>query len=231
MNPRLLLLETSQPVGLVALAAGDQLGAVRRLDETRRHARDLAPTVAELLAAEDWRPRDLDGVVVGSGPGSYTGLRVGMMSAKALAFATGCALLTVPTFDAIARQAPAECGKLHVIADAQQDNIYIQQFERDAGGVMRPLWALLVESERDCLPWLAKDWWVSGPGLRKYRDRLPAYTPVVAEELWSPGPEKLLEIGLERYRRGERDDVLAAEPLYLRPSSAEEQWRRRGKIP
>ena len=53
--------------------------------------------------------------------------------------------------------------------------------------------------------------------------------PVVAEEFWEPGPAALLEIGLERYRRGERDDVLAVEPLYLRPSSAEEQWRRLGK--
>jgi tRNA A37 threonylcarbamoyladenosine modification protein TsaB len=137
----------------------------------------------------------------------------------------------VPTFDVIARQAPAEVNKLHVLADAQQDNIYIQRFERDAGGVMRPLRALLVEPVGDWLPWLATDWWVSGPGLRKHRDRLPADGSVVAEEFWTPGPEKLLEIGLERYRRGERDDVLAAEPLYLRPSSAEEQWRRRGKIP
>src|SRR4051812_21019798 len=88
VGPRLLLLETSQPVALVALADGDALGAVRRLDETRRHARDLAPAVADLLAAAGWRPRDLDGVAVGSGPGSYTGLRVGLMSAKALAFAT-----------------------------------------------------------------------------------------------------------------------------------------------
>src|SRR4051794_9513908 len=167
--------------------------AVRRLDETRRHARDLTPAVAELLAGAGWRPRDLEGVVVGVGPGSYTGLRVGVMSAKALAFATGCALLAVPTFDVIARQAPAEVTKLHVLADAQQDKIYIQRFERDAGGLMKPAVNLVIEPISEWLPWLGPDYWVSGPGLRKYRTKLAATVPVVAEELWLPGPQALLE--------------------------------------
>src|SRR5206468_351809 len=89
-EPRLLILETSSQAGQVALAAGERLLGVRRLDEARRHARDLAPAVRELLVEQGWRPRDLHGVVVSRGPGSYTGLRVGIMSAKALAYATGC---------------------------------------------------------------------------------------------------------------------------------------------
>ena len=227
MGPRLLLLETSQSVALVGLADGDRLGSVRRLDETRRHGRDLAPTVAALLAEAGWRPRDLEGVIVGVGPGSYTGLRVGVMSAKTLAFATGCALLTVPTFEVIARQAPAAVSKLHVLADAQQQNIYLQQFARDSGGLMKPVSPLHIDDFDFWLFGISSEWWVSGPGLRKYRNRFPEKWPVVAEELWLPQADSLWQIGLERYRRGERDDLLAAEPLYLRPSSAEEQWRRR----
>src|SRR5215471_12911522 len=107
MDARLLLLETSGRVGQVALAEGGRLRGVRRLEETRRHARDLAPAVRELLAAQGWRVRDLHGVIVSRGPGSYTGLRVGIMSAKALAYATGCTLLAIDTFAVIAGQAPA----------------------------------------------------------------------------------------------------------------------------
>src|SRR5215210_1225790 len=106
MATRLLILETSHQPGVVALAENDGVRAERCLDEARRHARDLAPAIAALLAAQGWRARELDGVVVSRGPGSYTGLRVGVMSAKTLAYATGCRLLAVDTFAALAVQAP-----------------------------------------------------------------------------------------------------------------------------
>src|SRR5262245_54581541 len=92
-EPRLLILETSGKTGRVALAEGARLGIVRTLDEARRHARDLAPTIAQLCADYGWKVRELDGVVVSLGPGSYTGLRVGIMSAKTLAYASGCIVL------------------------------------------------------------------------------------------------------------------------------------------
>src|SRR5262245_29331387 len=111
-EPRFLILETSGRVGQVALARGAMLLRGRRLDAARRHARGLAPAVAELLQDEGWRPRDLDAVLVSRGPGSYTGLRVGVMSAKALAYATGCRLLAVETFAAITRQSPEAVGRL-----------------------------------------------------------------------------------------------------------------------
>src|SRR5262249_17519821 len=104
--PRLLIVETSGRVAQVALAEGDGLRARPTLDRARHHARDLAPTVARLLEDQKWPPRSLDAVLVSRGPGSYTGLRVGIMSAKALAYATGCALVGVETFAALALQTP-----------------------------------------------------------------------------------------------------------------------------
>src|SRR5439155_14697302 len=120
----LLLSATSGPSGFVAVAEDERLLAVRRLDEARRHARDLAPAVADLLAERGWRPADVSAVLVGRGPGSYTGLRVGLMSAKTFAYAAGCALITLETFAVIAAQAPAEAAPLAVLADAQQDKVY-----------------------------------------------------------------------------------------------------------
>src|SRR5829696_4340229 len=124
-----LLLETSSRGPLAALAEGERVVASRRLDETRRNARDLAPAVAELLAGRGLKARDLGGVIVGLGPGSYTGLRVGVMTAKTLAYAVGCPLVGVPTFHVLARQAGG--GLVEVIADAQKDAIYHQAFRDD----------------------------------------------------------------------------------------------------
>src|SRR2546421_2591709 len=113
---RWLLLETSGRIGQVGVARGAELLAARRLDAARRHARDLVPAVGELFRGQGWRARGLTGVIVGRGPGSYTGLRVGLSAAKALAYATGCALVAVDTFAVIARQADVAADRLEAVA-------------------------------------------------------------------------------------------------------------------
>jgi tRNA threonylcarbamoyladenosine biosynthesis protein TsaB len=222
--PRLLILETSGKAGAVALASGSEILAVQHLDEARRHARDLAPVTASLLAERSWSPRDLAGVVVSLGPGSYTGLRVGVMSARTLAYATGCALIGIGTFAAIACQAPEAVDRLDVIADAQQDKVYAQPFARSAS-VWRPTAPLAV---KPFAAWLAgREARVAGPGLRRWAPHLTDCECLTPEDCWDPRPESLLQLGLARYLAGERDDVYSLEPLYLRPSSAEEQWQAR----
>ncbi len=229
-QPRLLILETSGRIGHVALALGETVQRSRALDEARRHARDLAPAVAELLTAQGWRPRDLDGVLVSRGPGSYTGLRVGIMSAKTLAYATGCVLLALDTFAAIALQAPDEAAGIEVLADAQQDKVYAQRFVRPSSGAgWHPFSPLAIQPFEQWLAQRPEDVWVSGPGLRVYERRLPVGTKIVNSAQWDPHPQTLLQSGLERYLRGERDEVWTLEPLYLRPSAAEEKWQREGK--
>jgi tRNA threonylcarbamoyladenosine biosynthesis protein TsaB len=225
VEPRLLILETSGRVGQVGLAEGETLLAARRLDEARRQARDLAQAVAELLAEVGWKPRDISAVVVSRGPGSYTGLRVGVMSAKAFAYAAGCPVLAIDTFAAIAAQAPPEADPLDVIADAQQQKVYVQRFEHCA-----PASSLTI---RPVAEWLAAAPapWVSGPGLRLHRAGLPANVSAVEEAQWDPRPESLLALALRRWADDERDDPFAVEPLYLRPSSAEEQWKTRPSPP
>ena len=220
--PRLLILETSDRVGEVALAEGPALLTVRTLDEGRRHARDLAPAVAELLRARGWTARDLDAVVVSRGPGSYTGLRVGIISAKVLAYATGCRLLLIDTFAALAAQAPEDIGHIDVLTDAQQERVYVQSFARQ-DGAWRAATALAI---RPFAEWLAArdaSAWVTGPGLRKWLTHLAGVTMVAADRR-EPHAESLLRLGLTRYRAGEADDPWKAEPLYLRPSAAEQQW-------
>src|SRR5207245_2934455 len=129
--------------------------------------------LAELLAQQGWKARELDAVFVSRGPGSYTGLRVGIMSAKTLSYATGCALLGIETFAAVAHQAPVGMARLDVIADAQQGRVYVQSFERTAEETWQAVTALSIQrfdewsSSRDASAG------VSGPGLAVYGSRLP----------------------------------------------------------
>jgi len=226
-EPRLLLLETSGRVGQVGIARGSHLLHVRRLDEARRHARDLAPAVAELLALENWRPRDLQAVIVSLGPGSYTGLRVGIMSAKTLAYATRCALIGVETFEVLAGQAPPEADDVYVLADAQQDHLYVQKWVRTAPGgdwIAASELTILTVSE-----WLARREeaaWLTGPGLRVVGDRLLAESRVVDPAGWEPMAASLMQVGLARYQTRQCADLWTLEPLYARASSAEEKRQR-----
>lgn len=230
MGGRLLILETAGHLGQLALAADGQMLQKHTLDEARRHARDLAPAVGEMLKRQGWQVRDLEGVIVSRGPGSYTGLRVGIMSAKTLAYAAGCALVAVDTFAAIACQAPPEAGLIDVVADAQQDKVYCQRFARSQDGAdLAPAGPLAIRPLAEWLGQLGPTVWVSGPGLRGQESRLPAGQPVVAARLWDPRLESLLAIGWHRFQRGDRDDFWTVEPLYLRPSAAEENWPKKGR--
>ena len=109
---RVLIIETSGKIGQVTAAAEGRILSQRLLPEARRHARDLAARSGELLKEQGWQARDLTAVIVCTGPGSFTGLRVGIASAKALAYATDSDLFGVPAFDAVAVKVPNSSARL-----------------------------------------------------------------------------------------------------------------------
>jgi len=222
-DERLLILETSTRRAVVALACGATLLETHYLEEPRRHARDLAPVSAELLRKHAWKARDLHAVIVTRGPGSYTGLRVGLMAAKTLSYATGCALIALDTFPVVAQQAPSGVVKVDVLGDAQQDKIYVQSFVRN-GSEMQAVDSLRIVSVGEWLSKRESQTWVTGPGVSAKARQLPDGLPLIEEDLRDPRPATLLEMGRRQFESGERADVFAVEPIYLRASAAEEQW-------
>ncbi|HMP01266.1 MAG TPA: tRNA (adenosine(37)-N6)-threonylcarbamoyltransferase complex dimerization subunit type 1 TsaB [Gemmatales bacterium] len=226
---RLLLLETSGTVGRVGVALDAELRAEQPLDEQRRHARDLAPAVQRLLTEQGWRPADLAAVLVSQGPGSYTGLRVGLMSAKTLAYATGCRLIAVPTLAIVADQAAAQTARVEVIADAQQDRVYVQRFQLKADAPPEPVTPLEVLPASAWHARLSADFPLSGPGLERWHERLPSVTALLPSQFWRPGLASLLRLGLAELAANRAADPMTLEPLYARPSSAEEKWNELGR--
>ncbi len=224
MSDPWLLLETSGRGGTVGLASGDAL-TTRVLDPGRRHNRDLVPVMLELLGGACLTPRDLQGVMVSMGPGSFTGLRVGVMSAKVLAYATGCRLVPVPTFAILAEQVEPATGTLDVIADGLQGLVYAQRYV-EAGGRWVAANDLHLTPAATWAATLPGGGAVTGPGVELFDALVPAETTRIAAELRRPGVAKMPAAGWGIPPVG-REKLMALEPLYLRPSSAEEQAARK----
>jgi tRNA threonylcarbamoyladenosine biosynthesis protein TsaB len=218
---RVLVLETASKAGQAALTANRVIIAETRLGQERRRASDLAIVVDRLFRDAGWEPRSLTAVVVGLGPGSYTGLRVGLASAKALTYATGCRFFGIETFAAIALRAPAGAGPVSVIADALQGRLFHRTYHRSEGG-LEPLGPLEVISANE---WRSKLWpgsLVTGPAAGSWEGKLPEGTNVVEAERREPRLSDALNV----VRLGPwatTTNMWTAEPLYLRGSSAEEK--------
>jgi tRNA threonylcarbamoyladenosine biosynthesis protein TsaB len=223
-----LLIETSGREGLVGLAEGAAIIAEKRLDGSRRHVQDLAPVMSNLLIGANWNPTDVYGVAVSLGPGSYTGLRVGVMSAKAFAFATGCRLVGIPTFDILARQSDLPALRLDVIADALKDKLYVQGFaRRGAADKWSTAMELAILPKQVWLSRVTSDVAVSGPGVPLIEKSLPNAIRVADPARRKPALQALLDLAEITDQHADRRVTLTTEPIYLRPSSAEEQWAER----
>lgn len=218
MSDAQLIIDGSGRVGQVGLAVGNILVQSAALDDTRRHARDLGTTISRLLKLERLLPSQIRRVVVSIGPGGYTGLRVGITTAKIFAYATGCELVAVPTFHAIVQDAAPEPGGWVVLADALQGNVYVQEFDADR----RPCGPLRIElleqmkfETRTAL----------GPGVAVHVSKL--VNVKCGSSTW-PSLDATLIVA-QHLSPISRDELFALEPLYLRGSSAEELAKQRAK--
>jgi tRNA threonylcarbamoyladenosine biosynthesis protein TsaB len=223
-----LFLETSGRAGTVGVAIDGAVVVFRSLDGAKRHNRDLIPMCGELLAEAGFAPKQLAGVMVGIGPGSYTGLRVGLTAAKGFALATGCAFVAVPTYHTLAAQAPAEWRSGDVIGDALQGTIYRQRFGPVSDtGLRQPTGELEIVNFEEWEAALSPEVGVTGPGAEQFRAKLDGH-PVAATADCHPRAETVLRVG-RTLPPLSRPEWFAAEPLYLRGSSAEEKAKREGK--
>lgn len=224
---KVLLLETSGSSGIVALGFGTTIVAHRVLEIAKRHVSDMAPAIAEMLKECGWEAKNLDAIATGIGPGSYTGLRIGLMSARTLAMMTGARLLGISTFEILAQHC-LEVGhaKVEIIADAQQDKIYAQSFENNNSNPISTSELKIVSAAE----WIANrdiSFAIAGPGVTKVQPLTPAKEGMVVEQSGNINKESFLALALKKLFSHHSDDPLSLQPLYLRRSSAEEQWDKR----
>jgi tRNA threonylcarbamoyladenosine biosynthesis protein TsaB len=189
-----------------------------------RHAVSLAPTVARLLADAGIGATDLGLIVCCVGPGSFTGVRIGMATAKGLALGARCHLQGVPSLDALAHRFSFFGGAVVPTVDAKKGRVYAALYRAGARvseylDLEPDALARRVAATEDALL-------VTGPHARPFHDLLAQLLPerrarLVLDPLpVGTDPQALLALGLASYRR-RGPDPEPLEPLYLRPSEAE----------
>jgi len=225
---RILAVETTERIASVAALQQGQLLHQQTTPPEQRSAQALAPAIQSVLEHVAWQPSDVQLVAVPVGPGSFTGLRVGVTTAKTFAYAVEAEVLGVNTLEVIAQLAPAEIGELEVVMDAQRQQLFAGRFARDTSGHFQWRETTHIVNEADWLARLATSpVAVTGPGLRKLRARLPENTPVVDPAQWAPTAAAVGELAWRMYEAGQRDDLWKLAPQYFRASAAEDKWRER----
>jgi tRNA threonylcarbamoyladenosine biosynthesis protein TsaB len=220
---RILAIETVGFTGSIALADNDRLVVQHVLPTEVRMAQSLAPGIRDLLTANHWAPADLELILVATGPGSFTGLRCGVTTAKTLAFATGAAVLGVHSLAVIAEQAPPECTRLNAVLDAQRKQLFSATFGRNEQGVMQLRQETAIVDIEAWLNSLDPNTTLAGPVLEKLRGKLPENQPLLPENLWQPRAAAVASLGWRHFASGDRDDLWQLTPNYYRPSAAEEK--------
>jgi tRNA threonylcarbamoyladenosine biosynthesis protein TsaB len=183
-----------------------------------RHGVELFPALERLLRGASVSPRDVDLVAVGTGPGSYTGLRVGITAARAFAYAAGAELLGIPSCDAWAGATPIDGRPLAVVLDARIKAVYLALYRTSAGAWTRFGGPELL-SPADAAARIPADALVVGDGVAPYGDAFAGRTASTAPA--RADATQVARLALGRLERGERDPIDAVVPLYLRKTEAE----------
>jgi tRNA threonylcarbamoyladenosine biosynthesis protein TsaB len=221
-----LAIETSGPVGSVAVVESGKILGEQKLELGRQHGQVLIPALERLLADCGKRARDCKLVAVSVGPGSFTGLRVGVVCAKTLAYAIQCPLAAVNTLHAIACNATPEISVVNVIGDAQRGELITARFVRDAGGEWMPQGEIEILSTEAWAASLRPNDVVSGAALEKYAALAEGKCQILDPEFRVPRASTIARLGIRQLEAGQTTDPWQIEPLYLRRSSAEAQWEK-----
>ena len=221
----ILSIETGTDICSVALANDGELMALRESDEGRDHAKKVALFVDELLRETGIQPSDIDAIAVGKGPGSYTGLRIGVSFAKGMCYALDIPLIAIGSLDALAEVAREDFdagildveeedwaqAKLCPMVDARRMEVYAQVF--DTEGVSHSDVVAEVVTDESFNEWRSEGKFVIfGNGAKKCAEVLP---DAIIEDV-VPSARGIVRLAEEAFNAGKFEDLAYFEPFYLK---------------
>lgn len=222
----ILSIETGTDICSVALANDGELMALRESDEGRDHARKVALFVDELLRETGVQPDDLDAIAVGKGPGSYTGLRIGVSFAKGMCYALNIPLIGIGSLDALMEVAREDfdagiidledeewaTARLCPMVDARRMEVYAAIFNT-SGEALGDVVAEVVTDD-SFATWRGGDgkFVIFGNGAKKCCEVLPDAVCIDV----APSARGIVRLAEESFRAGRFEDLAYFEPFYLK---------------
>lgn len=192
------------------------------------HAERLMPSIEHLLKASRISIKDIDAFAVSIGPGSFTGLRIGLSTAKGLCYAAGKPIIPVPTLDAFARALPFCSHLLCPMLDARKNEVYTGLYKWEDGECRKIIPETAINPQ-EFLKDIKKPTVFMGRGARIYKklieDALSAKAIFAPPSRMFPTASTVAEIAIEKLKEGVTTDIISLIPFYIRKSEAELKWK------
>jgi tRNA threonylcarbamoyladenosine biosynthesis protein TsaB len=211
----ILAIETSSQVCAVAVTTDERLVAEYRTNIKNVHAAMLFQQIDRVLHDAALTPSQLSGIAVSIGPGSFTGLRIGLSAAKGIAFADHLPLLAVPSLESLIAGVPIEQGCFSVVRKARAEEYYFAVYDRSQwiDNVTQDVHVLSVENIIQGLPtpcFLAGD-------VEAFRSIMPASSEctILPEHITLPSAFQVARIGMSRLKAKQFLDLDSSEPMYF----------------
>jgi tRNA threonylcarbamoyladenosine biosynthesis protein TsaB len=226
-------IDTAVGTGSVAIVEDDVLIAEVLLTSRQTHARRIMKAVDTVLAMTGSPLSDLDGFAVSVGPGSFTGLRIGISTVKGLAFSVGKPITAVTTLDALAFQFPYVRTLICPMLNARKKAVYVALYRAGQDGAVARVSDYKVISPLDWLSCITEPCLFVGDGMAEYGSLIKQKMGILAHFappfLNTIRASVIASIGMERLKNEETDDAETLVPFYIRPSDAEIK-RARGSL-
>lgn len=210
----ILNIETATKNCSVSLSANGKTIAFKELSEEQfNHAEKLHLFIKEVLASEGILLADLNAVAVSKGPGSYTGLRIGVSAAKGLCYALNIPLIAIDTLVVLAEKVSVDSGIVVPMIDARRMEVFTQMFDKDLN-MLSTAEALIVDET--AFVDLANDIHLIGDGALKCKTVLTGDRFIYHEDVIYPSANEMSRLSYKKYTENTFEDVAYFEPYYLK---------------
>jgi len=214
----ILNIETSENICSVALSENGKLISVKETAEERQHAKLLSPFISELFAETGIDIKKLDAVAITKGPGSYTGLRIGVSTAKGICFGTGAKLIAIGTLDSMAYKAAQKYKTNNILLcpmiDARRMEVYTQIFDTNMNTISSIEAKILNEDSFSSMLKTNKLVFF-GSGMPKFKEIINNNNAIFDTEIL-PSAKNIITLSYEKYKNSEFENLAYFEPYYLK---------------
>ncbi|WP_298508661.1 tRNA (adenosine(37)-N6)-threonylcarbamoyltransferase complex dimerization subunit type 1 TsaB [uncultured Kordia sp.] len=211
-----LYLETSTTNCSVCLANDEEILYFKEEnDKNYSHSEKLHVFIKEAYKTAQIQPTDVAAVVVGKGPGSYTGLRIGVSTAKGLCFASDIELMAIESLEILARAIAIADGVIVPLLDARRMEVYSAVFDTNYSQIRETQAEIITEASFEHYLAKGKVHFI-GNGAEKCKGVITHENAVFYDEIYFPSTQKMIPIAMDKHKKNDTEDVAYFEPYYLK---------------